>query len=158
MDGVFLGLAELLLGISLPALGKPRPSLFFYLDLPILYNLLVLDFLSLGTSLNTGIQMLCPWHLLQMQSYLGCVVMSVTPQCIWSSCLASKFSNPGEELPYTQKKNFEKYCCYLCKDHICLSKLLPLFKIVHWGRVWMLLFKINFIVSFLRLCIHHLSM
>ena len=40
MDGVFLGLAGLLLGISLgkslraalPAFGKPRPSLLFYLD------------------------------------------------------------------------------------------------------------------------------
>ena len=38
MDGVFLGLAGLLLGISLgaamPALGKPHPSLLFYFDLP----------------------------------------------------------------------------------------------------------------------------
>ena len=36
MDGAFLGLAGLFLGISLgaalPALGKPRPSLLFYSD------------------------------------------------------------------------------------------------------------------------------
>ena len=53
MDRVFLRLAGLLLGIShcfdlgkslgaaLPALGKPRPSLLFYLDLP---NLVSMDF------------------------------------------------------------------------------------------------------------------
>ena len=39
-DRVFLGLAGLLLGISLraalPVLGKPRPSLLLYLDLTIL--------------------------------------------------------------------------------------------------------------------------